>query len=106
VNNFQDLQSGQDERATLLREVFSAALSTAHGVQQHQEQQISQMMSGLVRAKLLTADDSYKLQDQILDKSLFERSIETRIEESLRNKGILTQRTIDELNTRLTRLGA
>lgn len=106
MNNFQDLQSGQDDRSTLLREVFSAALSTAHGVQQHQEQQISQLMSGLVRAKLLTADDSYKLQDQILDKNLFERSIETRIEESMKQRGVLTQKTIEDLNARLTRLGA
>ena len=105
MNISQDSQRGtQEDRLELLRGIFSAALDAAYGAQKMTEQQIRQMMSGMVRAKLFTADDSYKLQDQILDTAQFERTIDRRVEESLRARGIATEAAIAELKERLNRL--
>jgi len=112
VNNLQDLSVRPEnqgaaispERVNLLKDTFSAALDTAHGLQRLNEQQVNQLMSGLVRAKLLNADDSYKLQDLILNFSHFDRTIEKRVEEALRSRGIVTESAYQELQARLGRL--
>ncbi len=96
--------AASDERLGLLRETFSAALDTAHGLQKLNEQQIGQLMSGLVRSKLLNADDSYKLQDSILNRAHFDRTIEMRVEEALRSRGIVTESALKEIQNRVGRL--
>jgi len=93
-----------EDRLHLLKEVFSAALATAHGAPNLSEQQVSQLMSGLVKARLLTADDSYRLQDRILDRAVLDRAIDMRIEGGLRAKGVITQSALNALKARIARL--
>lgn len=82
------------------------SVSTAHGVNQFSEQQVSQTMAGLVRSKLLNAEDSYKLQDGIKDTQAFEKAIQARIDRILEKKGVISQSRISELNSRLSRIEA
>lgn len=93
-----------DDRLNLLQETFAAALDTAHGLQKLNDQQIAQLMSGLVRAKLLNADDSYKLQDAILNRAQFDQTIDHRVEEVLRSKGVVTEASLQDLQARLGRI--
>ena len=80
------------------------SVSSAHGSQQFSEQQLSQTMSGLVRHKLLSADDSYKLQDGLKDTKSFERMIQRRIDRILESKGLMSQSRLNDLSTRLSRI--
>jgi len=80
------------------------SVSSAHGSQQFSEQQLSQTMSGLVRHKLLSADDSYKLQDGLKDTKSFERMIQRRIDRIFESKGLLSQSRLNDLSARLSRI--
>lgn len=95
----------EDDRLQLLQRLVSAAVDTAHGTTHLNEQQISELLSGLVRFKLLSADDSYKLKDRLSDQNKNNSLvIEERIESALRRRGIITKKMCEELETRIKHL--
>jgi len=93
-----------EDRSQLLRDAAQLSMEAAHGAETANDQQIGQILGSLVRTKLLSADDSYKLRDRLMDSKGFERNLGGRIEAILKLKGILTVKTIEDLRTRLQTL--
>lgn len=89
------------ERQELIRQSVSLAMQTAYGIQSATEEQLSQVIGGLVRHKLLSAEASYQLKDQLRDFDAIRRTIDHRIEMILRQKGILTPRLHQEIEQKL-----
>lgn len=79
-------------------------MSAAHGLQRLNENQISQMLGNLVRTKLLSADDSYRLRDQLLDGGHFEKAFNDRVERILRKSGIVSNAMMESIQNRLKQL--
>ena len=94
------------ERINLLKDLVSISVSSAHGIHQFSEQQLGQTIAGLVRNKLLSAEDSYKLQDSLKDTKAFDRMVQSRIDRALEKKGMISQSRINELDSRLSRIEA
>lgn len=92
------------DRSQLLHEAISMTMSTAYGIQRLNENQIGQVLGNLVRSKLLSADDSYKLRDQLLDPSIFEKALDERVEANLRRKGVISEQMVQGLKSRIQEL--
>lgn len=86
--NTAALQTGED-RGPLLRDLTSLSLEAAHGVQKINDQQMNQVLSGLVRTKLMSADHSYLLKDRLLDTEALNRALDHRIEAALKRRNLL-----------------
>jgi polyhydroxyalkanoate synthesis regulator phasin len=91
----------EHDRSDLLKEAVALTMAAAHGLQRLSENQISQMLGNLVRTKLLSADDSYRLRDQLLDSGHFEKAFNDRVEASLRRAGIVTNSMMADIQGRL-----
>jgi len=93
-----------EDRSALLRDAVTLTMEAAHGLQRMNEQQIGNMLGSLVRTKLLSADDSYKLKDRLLNPDEFERALDRRIQASLNRRGFVTEQMFSEMQTRLSNL--
>ena len=82
------IDTGPD-RSELLRNTVQLSIQAVFGLARLDEQQVSQLLGSLVRSKLLTADDSYRLRDRLLDSTALTRYLDSRIEASLRKRGII-----------------
>ncbi len=93
-----------DDRSGLLGEAVQIAMDCAHGSRPSNEQQVSQVLGNLVRSKLLSADDSYRLRDQLMDTTSFENLVNARIEVALRRRGLMTETALKNLQNRIQHL--
>ncbi len=97
-NQTQTLTSApQEDRSKLLNELVTTAIDAIHGVQRANDHQIGQVLSALVRTKLLSADDSYSLKDQLNDREAIDRALDFRIESALKRKGLLSEEALKAL---------
>ncbi|MDB5036857.1 MAG: hypothetical protein JWQ35_385 [Bacteriovoracaceae bacterium] len=85
------LTASQEDRTKLLKEIATITLEATNGIKKINDQQVSQILGGLVRTKLLSADDSYLLRDRILDTAYLDNALDQRIEAALRRKGIVSE---------------
>lgn len=97
TNSVTQTSAIQEDRSHLLKDLATLSLEAAHGLQKMSDQQVSQVLSGLVRSKLMSADDSYVLKDRLLDRDAIDRAIDFRIEAALRRRGAVS----DELSRKL-----
>jgi hypothetical protein len=89
----------QEDRSNLLKDLTNLSIQAAYGVQRLNDQHVNQVLSGLVRAKLLSADDSYLLKDRLLDRDTLDRAIDSRIEAALRRRGVISNELTREMQT-------
>ncbi len=92
------------EREQTLKDLFSIATAVSHGIAPTSETQVHQVLSQLVRQKLLTADDSFRLQDQLRDIDAFDRTLDLRVERALQDRGQITANAIQTLKNRIAQL--
>ncbi len=88
----------REDRSMPLRDLVNLSIETIYGLKPVDDQQLNQLLSTLVRTKALTADESYLLRDQLQDLEHFERAIDDRISTILKKKGLLDQRTVEEIH--------
>jgi polyhydroxyalkanoate synthesis regulator phasin len=94
----------ESNRNSILQSVVEAAMKVTMGLQRLSEQEIGQLMSGLVKSKLLTAEDTFRLRDQMMDPDLFFKAIDRKIDLYVSRQRIARQQKLLELKERLTRL--
>ncbi len=95
-----------EDRTELLKDAVNLTMEAAYGLQRLDEQQINQLLNGLVRTKLLSADDSYRLRDQLMNEDAFARALDNRVEEVLKRKGLVTESTLQEIRNKISNLEA
>ncbi|MBN8555547.1 MAG: hypothetical protein J0L93_08895 [Deltaproteobacteria bacterium] len=93
-----------EDRSTLLCDAVNMTIEAAHGLQKLNEQTVSQILGNLVRSKLLGAEDSYHLKDQILDHTQFEKALDSRVATVLLRKGLVSDSMLTEISQRLTQI--
>ena len=76
-------QNESKNRVELINQSIRLAMDAAYGQPLENEQQITEVLGGLVREKLLSAEDSYRLRDQLLDREALHRLIDRKIETAL-----------------------
>lgn len=96
--------TGTEDRSQVLRHLIQSSIETLLGFQQLNEQQFNQTLGALVRTKALSADDSYRLRDQLSSAEYFERALDSRIESVLKRRGLIDDKVINEI--RATENGA
>ena len=74
------------DRTQLLRDTVTIVMEAAHGLQKVSEPQLAQILSSLVKSKLLSAEDSYRLRDRLADTQAFDKVLERRIKRALIRK--------------------
>lgn len=92
------------DRTTLLKDVVSMSMAAAYGLQKLDEQQAAQVISGLVRTRLLSAEDSFRLRDELMNDRRFQMAIDSRIESALKRKGCVTNEMLEEIKERVSRI--
>ncbi len=97
TNPASDTTPGTEDRSQVLRQLIQSSIDTLVGFQQLNEQQFNQTLGALVRTKALSADDSYKLRDQLTTSEYFEKALDSRIEAILKRRGIIDDKIIHEV---------
>jgi hypothetical protein len=82
-------QPNIEDRSHLLKDLATLSIEAAHGVQKLNDQQVNQVLSGLVRTKLMSADHSYLLKDRLMDNDAVTRALDHRIEAALKRRGLI-----------------
>ncbi len=75
-----------NHRAEMIQQLVSLALRTTFDGKGIDEQSLMNLLGGLVREKLLSAEDSYKLRDQLLQNRGLDSYIDSRIQYHLKNQ--------------------
>lgn len=73
-------QQGNSVRTQLILKSVQLAMDAAYGKTLQNEQEITEVLGGLVREKLMSAEDSYRLRDQLLDRKAIDRLIDRQID--------------------------
>lgn len=100
----QTTSAHQEDRSQLLKDAIGITMEAAYGLQKLNEQHISNVLGGLVRSRLLSADDSYRLRDQLMDGESFQKAVDHRIEVTLKRRGLLTSEMVSDLHSRISHL--
>ena len=79
----------ENNRAELIANTIQIAMDAAYGASTVNEQNIAHVLGELVRAKLLTAEDSYRLRDQLNDREFLDRILDQRIHLALRRRSLI-----------------
>ena len=79
----------QEDRSHLLREFLSLTLEASPPNDSTKEQQMAQILGNLVKAKFLSAEDSYRLKDRLLDHDRLDQAIDHRIEIILKKRCLI-----------------
>ncbi|PIR21766.1 MAG: hypothetical protein COV44_11445 [Deltaproteobacteria bacterium CG11_big_fil_rev_8_21_14_0_20_45_16] len=64
------------------------AMDATYGMKNFDEQQMSQTIGELVKIKLLSAEDSYRLRDMMSDRTRIDRIIDRHIDKILQRRSI------------------
>jgi len=70
-------------RTQLILKSVQLAMDAAYGKELNNEHEITEVLGGLVREKLMSAEDSYRLRDQLLDRRAIDRLIDRQIDKAL-----------------------
>ena len=97
TNATGETNTGTEDRSQVLRQLVQSSIDTLVGFQQLNEQQFNQTLGALVRTKALSADDSYKLRDQLTTTEYFEKALDSRIEAILKRRGLIDDKIINEV---------
>lgn len=79
-------------RSVLIQQALQAAMSAAYGLHPLNEQETNQLIGELVKAKLLTAEQSYLFKDKLYDRQAFQRYIEKKTREAIERKAFEASR--------------
>lgn len=77
------------DRSPLIVETVTMAMNAAYGTKTNEDQQVARVLGELVKTKLLSAEDSYRLRDQLNDSESLSRLIDKRIELALQRRAAI-----------------
>jgi len=80
--------SVNSEKSQLIGKICQMAMDATYGMKNFDEQQMSQTIGELVKIKLLSAEDSYRLRDMMGDRSRIDRIIDRHIDRILQRRSI------------------
>lgn len=83
--------SQNENRSNLLKDFIHLSYSSLFSGDESREIAMNQTMSQMVKARLLSADESYALKDRLSDKIHFDSALDFRIEAILQRKGLYPQ---------------
>lgn len=81
----------KSNRSILIQRALHAAMDATYGTQQLTEHELNQLLGELVKAQLLTADQSYQFRDLLFDRGRFARYVDQRAKEVIRDRRIESQ---------------
>jgi len=80
--------SVNSEKTQLIGKICQMAMDATYGMKNFDEQQMSQTIGELVKIKLLSAEDSYRLRDMMSDRTRIDRIIDRHIDKILQRRSI------------------
>lgn len=85
----------QKDRTVLLRDMMSLAAEAALDEPTSSTEHMDGLMRELVREKLLSAEDSYRLRDQLTERGRLTKIIDHRIDQALHRRGLRIQSNLN-----------